>query len=558
MRSKVYTALAIMLLSAPLLLGIALPAYGQENLKYALNHEVRVTDHGFLAVSETVNIKNDGASATALPTFELIYPSISAANMSTVTVQGPVAFTADKTFANGATTVKVTPQGGSQIPAGSSATVQVNLYLMRQVGVSTGTAFLALIPLTPSMNQAAQVNSTIRLQPDADVGAPPTGFEVKTSSDAKILSRAAQNVEPGKGITENIGYSRNQANALAVLDFPSVTRIFEISDDGKVVVHDEIRVVNHGGVPATKIKLTLLNKDATSVDIVPISQPPLVNRFTTSLQNGMLDIASAYGVTLNRGEESVFGIEYPLPAEYTRSADGGVSFQVPVKPPVDGLVNSLTYKISSSSGVSVTGSKDAAYKDAAPSDNNLFNFHIGLTFAWASGQIIPVATIIFLIVLVALLSTKISLGRSVEEIGEAVSGLEDFAAIFEEKAVATEDILRSLEKTRKGTAKTSFAEARRRFETVRTRAASKLGEMRPKILAARPYLKNRLADLTNNDRELNRAVFDLINLYEQFSNGKIREETFNNLYGRHRSRLDKAKDQLNDDVETIHDEIEKS
>ncbi len=558
MKSKAYTALAIMLLSAPLLLGVALPAYGQENLKYTLNHEVRVTDHGFLAVSEVVHIKNDGASDTAVPTFELVYPSIAAANMSTVTVHGPVAFTAEKTFANGATTVKVTPQGGSQIPAGSTVNIQVNFYLMHQVGVSTGTAFLALIPLTPSMNQAAQVNSTIRLQPDANIGAPPTGFDVKSSSDAKILSQGAQDVEPGKGVTASIGYSRNQANALAVLDFPSVTRIFKISDDGKVIVHDEIRVVNRGGVPATKIQLTLLNKDVTSVEVVPISQPPLVNQFSTSLPNGVLDIASAYGVTLNRGEEYVFGIEYPLPAEYTRSADGGLSFQVPVKPPFDGVVNSFTYGISSSSGVTVSGSKNTAYTDAAPSNIDLFNFHIGLTFAWASGQVIPVATIIFLVVLVSLVSTKVSFRRSAEEKGEAIPGLEDFVDIFEEKTVATEDILRSLEKTRKGTSKTSFAEARRRFETVRTRAASRLGEMRPKILAAKPYLKNRLADLTDADRELNRAVFDLINLYEQFSSGKIREETFNNLYGRHRSRLDKSKDQLNDDVETIHDEIEKA
>ena len=160
MRSKACTALVIMLLSAPLLLGVSLPAFGQENLKYVLNHDVRVTDHGFLAVNEIVNIKNDGGSAAALPTFELVYPSISEVNMSTVTAHGPGGFTAEKTFANGATTVKVTPQGGSQIPAGSTVTVQVSFYLMRQVGVSAGTAFLAVIPLIPSMNQAAQVNSS--------------------------------------------------------------------------------------------------------------------------------------------------------------------------------------------------------------------------------------------------------------------------------------------------------------------------------------------------------------------------------------------------------------
>ncbi len=558
MGSNAFTALAIMLLSASLLLGVAVPVYGQENLSYALNHEVRVTDHGFLAVNEVVRIRNSGASPAELPTFDLVYPSVSVANISTVTVHGPVAFTAEKAFANGATTIRVTPQGSSQIPAGSSVNVQVNFYLMHQVGVSTGTAFLALIPLIPSMNQAVQVNSTIRLQPDAAVGAPPTGFEFKNASDARILSGTVQDVEPGKGVTENIGYSRNQANALAVLDFPSVTRIFKVSDDGKVVVHDEIRVLNRGGVKASKIQLTLLNKDATSVDVVPISEPPLINKFTTSLQNGMLDISSSYGVTLNRGEEYVFGIEYPLPAEYARSADGGLSLQVPVKPPVDGVVNTFSYRISSSSGVSVSGSKEADYKDAAPSDITRFNFNIGLTVAWASRQVIPVATIIFAVVLIALLSTKVSLRRYSEESREAVPGLEDFAAIFEEKTVTTEEILRSLEKTRRGTARGSSAEARQRFETIRTRTASGLGEMRPKIIAVKPYLKTRLADLTNNDRELNRAVFDLINLYEQFGSGKIREETFNKLYGRHRSRLDKAKDQLNDDVETIHDEIEKT
>jgi hypothetical protein len=227
-----------------------------------------------------------------------------------------------------------------------------------------------------------------------------------------------------------------------------------------------------------------------------------------------------------------------------------------VNPPIEGVVEKLIYRVDAASGVDVRGGGERVYDDVSPFDSEVFDFHIGLKFVWASSEVIPVATVLFVVALVSLLTGGVDLRRGKLYRG-VIPGVEDFVSIFEEKTGSVQETLQSFDRERRGGSKGRFTEAKRYFETLKGRSAGRMGGIRTKIVSAKPYLKDQLINLTNIDREYNRAALDLINLYEQYHNGRIREETFNKLHGRYHKRLETAKDRLNETVEYIHSELEK-
>ncbi|MFQ6134808.1 MAG: hypothetical protein ACE5KU_03205, partial [Nitrososphaerales archaeon] len=352
-------------------------------------------------------------------------------------------------------------------------------------------------------------------------------------------------------------YSLDPASGLLPLDFPSVERTFTVSADGSVTVRDGIRVVNRGESKATKIKLTLLNGDATTVGIVPIGSPPLINRFSASLLDGVLDLKGTYQISLSRGEEFLFGIEYPLSSEYSRPVDGAVSFDVPVKPPIDGVVGQFVVKVDPTSGIDVSGGESVVQEDATPFNTGFYSFRASLRVAWASDKVMPVATLLFVVALVALLFGKTQFRRA-EEVEKEIPRVEELVTIFEEKTGVIDDIIQSFRsKRRGGVPKSRLSEARRYFESLKGRSAGKMGETRSRIISAKPHLKDNLSELSNADKEYNRAVLDMINLYEQYHSGRIRAETFERLRSRYQKRLDKTRERLSESIEYIHSEVEK-
>ncbi|MFQ6134441.1 MAG: hypothetical protein ACE5KU_01335, partial [Nitrososphaerales archaeon] len=117
--------LVVTIILTMMLLSLAIPAYPQDASegRYRLTHSVTVTEHGFLAVEETVEYLNTGASSLTLQPFELNYASIPVDDTSSVTVQGPVDFDVEKSGVNNTARITLTPRSDHQVPSGSSATI---------------------------------------------------------------------------------------------------------------------------------------------------------------------------------------------------------------------------------------------------------------------------------------------------------------------------------------------------------------------------------------------------------------------------------------------------
>jgi hypothetical protein len=271
----------------------------------------------------------------------------------------------------------------------------------------------------------------------------------------------------------------------------------------------------------------------------------------------VFDLKSIYRTSLSQGEEILFVIEYPISLGYSESVDGAMSFDLPVKPPIEGIVERFTIKMEPMSGVSISGGESRIILGATSYTKEMYHFSIGPQIAWATDTILPVATLLFIISIVTIIATKVQFRRSAD-VKKEIPRIEELIILFEEKTVAIENIIQSYRNKKRGSiSRGNFAETKRYFESLKGKSAGKTGEIRSKITIQEPHIKNNLEELSNSDKDYNRAVLDIIKLYEQYHTGKIREDTFVKLRRMHQKRFDKAKDRLLGKVENIHSGLER-
>jgi len=539
---------------AILLLNLSIPIYSQDSSqgKYTLHHSVSVTENGFLSVEEIVDFVNTESSVVTLQQFDITYASISIDSISSITTQGPIDFNVKKSSIDNDTIITISPIGDYRVDSGDNITIGLQFFVSDQVNVTDRINYSVKLPLVPSMNRNIdEVKANIYLPPGSTIIHMPRGFFLVDDVSVMIVG-SFENIRSNNANTQVIEYSQEFSNNFGILEFPTVDRTFIPSPDGSVLVRDEIRVVNRGEMKANIIRLLRLDNNGASIDVVPIGNPPLINRFSVDLNNEVFDLQEIYRTSLSQDEEILFVIEYPISPGYSESLDGKISFNLPAKPPIEGIVERFTIKVEPMPGVDISGGGSHTILGATPYTKEMYNFSIGLKIAWASSNILPVATFSFIISLVALVSTKVQFRRSVDP-KKQIPRTKELVTLFEEKTGTIENIIQSYRnKRRGGISRGNFAETKRYFESLKGKSAGKMGEIRVKINILEPHIKNNFEELSKLDKDYNRAVSDIIKLYEQYHAGKIREDTFNKLRKMHQKRFDKAKDRLMEKVDDIH------
>ena len=542
-----------------LLLNLSIPIYSQDSSQgsYKLNHSVRVTEHGFLAIEETVKFLNTESSVVTLQQLELTYASIPIDSISSITIHGSIECKVEKSSIDNDTKLIIIPIGDHHVESGDNITIGLQFFISDQVNVTNAIDYSANLPLVPSMNRVIdEVKINVYLPIGSEVSSMPTGFFLVDDVSVKIAG-SFEHIRSNDTNTQVVEYSLNTVNNFGILEFPSVDRTFIPSPDGSVVVRDEIRVVNRGELKANNIRLLRLDNDGASIDVVPIGKPPLINRFSVDLLDEVFDLQRIYRTSLSQGEEILFVIEYPISLGYSKSVDGTISFDLPLKPPIEGIVERFTVKVESLPGVSISGGDPHTILGATSYTEENYYFSIGLQIAWASNNVLPVATVLFIVSIVALLFTKVQFRRSTD-IKKEIPRIEELVILFEEKTGAIENIIQSYKSKKRGNvSKGKLVETKKYFESLKGKSAGKMGEIRSKITILKPHIRNNLAELSNSDKNYNRAVLDIIKLYEQYHTGKIREDTFVKLRRMHQKRYDNVKDRLLKKVEDIHRELER-
>ncbi|MCP8309120.1 MAG: hypothetical protein H3Z54_10585 [archaeon] len=518
----------------------------------SFNHQMFVNDYGFILVNETIFIKNDLESPATLPLINITYPQ-ELYNKIIPQVISPNNFNFNIALTENHTRLTIDSRG-YEIQPNESVTISVKFYLVKIFSPAGDSNYTAPIPLVPALSlPIKQVNSSLSIPSFIIFGSQHKNFTaIQTDYFTWELIGAFSNVTQGFSRTENVTISVLEVENIyfALLEFTEAKRELILSPLGDIRVRDTITMINYDNRSVIKLKPSPLTNDFKSIIIIP----PLTNPFSNPLSdanNRQVDL----GANLTKGERYTVTLEYPIRSlDFIKAKDGLFELSLPLKTPIDGVVYNYTVKVILPEGFFAYSKTEESKVNASSLDGEQkIDFRLGL--AWASKDIMPIASFIFIVTLVAF----IIVGKPFikEELKEIAIRAREYIESFEEKITATKELI-DLYKKRQSSqiSKIEFKTTQRLLEERRSKATIKINELRPKLISLQPSLQEHLSRIGDLHRDYDRAVKELINLYEQLFTKKVRAEAFDRLLPVHQRRVDEARESLLNSIDTLRREVE--
>jgi hypothetical protein len=170
-----------------------------------------------------------------------------------------------------------------------------------------------------------------------------------------------------------------------------------------------------------------------------------------------------------------------------------------------------------------------------------------ISVGWALASGVPAATAIFAVLLLALFASRTSTTEEESEEESATDRASAMIKAFEDKTSLINQLFSEIPNADPNERnKAYFDGVRGRLDTYRSRALQRLNEVKQKSTTQKFF--DLLNQLHTTEREVDRAAKDTINLYEQFYTNRMRKEVFDRLLPSYRKRLEKALDQLSEEL----------
>jgi len=248
--------------------------------------------------------------------------------------------------------------------------------------------------------------------------------------------------------------------------------------------------------------------------------------------------------------------QYPLPQQYYTASGGQITMNLPTAAPIAAFVNSYVVGYSLPTGVKVVQGPPSAFSNVepAPWESGTFTMSYGLSAGWAVDAGIPAASAIFVLLLIGLFVSRTTLTE--EEETEEESSTERASAMikaFDEKTSLINGIWPEVAAADPNELNAAYFDGLRgRLDTFRSRALQRLNEVKQKSTTQKFF--DLLNEIHTTEREVDRASKDKLNLYEQYYTRRMRKEVFDRLLPQYTKRLEKALNQLTDELHVVQRE----
>ncbi|MDW8044706.1 MAG: hypothetical protein RMJ31_02900 [Nitrososphaerota archaeon] len=525
-----------------------------ETLSFTLNHKFSVNEQGFVLIEDVITISNLAETPTQLPNLIVNYPPDYKGHIADIIIKGPTRLTYTILVRNTSTSISISPKEPYSIPSRSDVKVFIKIYLIGLLKFVDTSMYEIIVPSTPSMNvplKRVYVNISSPLGTEFQ-GL--SGFSYSKGKTYQYWNATFSNIDAERSnfirahlrIIDNPNFS--------ILKYPIIEREIVLSPTGSINIIETIKVENLGHSPISKLRLSLLDPNLKSITIVPETTPPLIERSVRELQDGIIDIQSIFRIPLEKGSVLTLKYEYPLPKGFIGVSGNLIDLSIPLTPPVQGVASKFVLKFNLPNGFLIDrysligdGKIEELPKgfvvhrvNASSISEDKVSVVVRLGLVWASSGIMPIASTIFIILLIATLYLE---GIKLSGERGRVAVISKYADAFEEKISSIEDILQSL----KPFAQISRADVdrvKRDLELINSRSASRIGEAKGELLSKIPEMHDLIAKITNVERGYDRAVRDFINLYERYIIGKVGKEAMGRLIVSHERSIREAAHQL--------------
>ena len=557
MRRSVSLALLLLLLLTAL--PAAFTAHAQGAPSVAVTSVYTLDRYGFATINESVMFTNNGSSAVTAPPLTFGFGNLSS-RVAAYNLTVPNGFSLATPSSQGG---PFTVTGGQSIPAGGNASFVLSALLNNVVSTGKNESLEVLVLSSPSVSAKVDTLTNEDDKPTSTAfGSSPAGMTANLGGTTNTYTSTAKEVTPA-AVTSVRAVTPSTVADFNPLHVFSATRTITASGSGSPLVTDTIVLQNLGTNPLGLLYADIAAPLTTKVTVLPGPNPPLVSPITLSLTNGAIPLtafASNYpSPGVSTGGSFTISYQYPLGAKFYSVSGGEVTVKIPESPPVRAFVDSYTISLALPLGASASKSAPTTLgtpgNPVTPWQGGAASFAYGLSFGWAINAGVPTASVIFVLLLVGLFVSRTTSAQDEETEEEETSSelASDMIKAFDEKTTLINGLWPEIEgKDPNEVGKAYFDELRGRLDTFRNRALQRLNEVKQKPSTQR--FSEVVNQIQTTEREVDRAAKDKLNLYQQYYLRQMRKEVYDRLLPQYTKRLERALNQLSDELHAVQRE----
>jgi hypothetical protein len=517
----------------------------QVTSQYVLNR------YGFAVVNETVKFTNDATTAVTVPNL-----SVGLGNLSSKVTSYNLTGSGFKLGLGITLGGPYNVLGGQSLAAGASASFSLKALLNGVVSTGANKSLQVQVLIRPSVSLTiGSLVETIRLPASTQFKTSPTGYTVGTTGSD--YSATYNNVAAPAALTQMKTIKQNAGQDLHLLMVYQAKRTISVGSGLNPIVTDQITFGNLGTTSLTTLYVSPLTAAGGSVTVLPPTEPRLLSAATISLINYGITLSSvSVGSPVNPNANYTLVYQYPLPQQYYTASGGQIAMNLPTAAPITAFVDSYVVGYSLPTGVKVVQGPPSAFSNVepAPWESGKFTMSYSLSAGWAADAGIPAASAVFVLLLIGLFVSRTTLTE--EEETEEESSTERASAMikaFDEKTSLINGIWPEVTAADPNELNAAYFDGLRgRLDTFRSRALQRLNEVKQKSTTQKFF--DLLNQIHTTEREVDRASKDKLNLYEQYYTRRMRKEVFDRLLPQYTKRLEKALDQLTDELHVVQRE----
>ena len=222
------------------------------------------------------------------------------------------------------------------------------------------------------------------------------------------------------------------------------------------------------------------------------------------------------------------------------------------------MANEYRILITESNAFSI--SSESPFEVNLNGNQQIQNNNITITYvpgiAWASNESIPIGSAIFVIAVLGMMTRIEKKEEGEVEIAEddIVVKMNELTGLYSEEVSLLKNIIERLEKSNKDEIKKSQIEnVKKEIRSIKTRNAGKIAVLRNEILELKPSQKELFNNLNKDEQSLERDIFQMIQLYEQYRLNRINSQDMENKLAEYKSNVLKK---INDIVASIQSNVD--
>jgi len=511
--------------------------------------------YGFATINETVRFVNNESAAVSPPTLTFGFGAISS-DIVAYNLTGTGFTLATPSSEGGPFTVSGTQSIGSGGNSSYVLSALVNGVVANEVNGSITVLTLSSPSVSPKVDTLLNV---VQMPASTSFETSPANMTSSITGSNNTYSWTRTSVAPSVAVTsvETIEASSSQDfNPLRVY---YAQRSITAGSDGDPMVTDTVEFQNMGTTPLQTLYVTPLAPVGVAATIEEITEPKLLSPVSTTLASNSIDLTQlAVGYPSNgvpAGTNFTVTYQYALGGNYYTVSGGQVTVNVPFTPPVPAFVDSYVIRLTLPSGTTASKSASSPLTGVTPWQTGATQFAYGLSIGWGIDSGVPLATFVFAILLIGLFALRTAPAES-EEAEEEESSSELASTMiksFDEKTNLINSLWPEISsKDPNELNKAYFDELRTRLDTFRSRALQRLNEVKQKSTSQKFY--EVVNQIHQTEREVDRASKDKLNLYQQYYMRQMRKEVYDRLLPQYTKRLEKALNQLSDELHTVQRE----